>query len=117
MGGVQHSPLVIYPMLSLWIEHAEAMAVQLVLYDIQVYMRIDNKDLGEITIWLDNDEVLSRARRRNKGSTLSDAGTGFQYVGGDGVTSGNDQIPHQMGESGLPYWYQILQTRSHTQRG
>ena len=72
VGGSALTPGNTSKMPSLRTEYAGALAILLVLYDIQVYTMIDNEDLGEIIIWLENVEVFSRARRRHKGNTLQD---------------------------------------------
>ena len=53
-------------------EYTGAIAILLILYAIQVHMGPENTVDGEITIWLDNAEVLSRARRRRIGKEIKD---------------------------------------------
>ena len=53
-------------------EHAGAITILLILYAIQVHMVLENTLAGEITIWLDNAEVLSRACRRRIGKEIKD---------------------------------------------
>ena len=72
MGGSALTPGNPSEISSLRIEHTVALTVLLVLYDIQMYMGSGNEELGEITIWLDNTEVISRARRTDKGNVLQD---------------------------------------------
>ena len=53
-------------MSSLRCEHAGAMAILLVLYTFQVYLGEDTVQDMDVSIWLDNAEVLHRAQRSSR---------------------------------------------------
>ena len=61
-------------MILLRAEHGEAIAVLLVLYALQIYMGLENMVKKEVSIWIDNAEVLSRGRRKEVGTSLKDHG-------------------------------------------
>ena len=54
-------------MSSLRCEHTTALAILLVLYAFQTHLGQDNVKSIEVFIWLDNADVLRRARRSNRG--------------------------------------------------
>ena len=53
-------------------EHGEEIGILLVLYAIQIYMRLETQQKYEVDIWIDNTEVLTRGQRGETVSHIKD---------------------------------------------
>ena len=72
MGGSSITPGNAEEMASLRAEHGGAIGILMILYAIQLYLGPDEKINKEVIIWIDNAEVLRRARLPTIGNKMKD---------------------------------------------